>query len=399
MALMVGSLSSCEIDDLKYFMPDSAPQHPNEEAVVWKSKAHTHDYYEATDMHLYGDMLLQGYHGNMLRFYVSAYDAETGNILYQQSDFKNPIKPQSGSYSILKDGYLVLAGGEYLATVEAQSGEILWEAHLPGSSGEIVVIGDFVYRTDQFSGSSSLHRYHIQSGLHEKILTLTTQDHGKGMVQPNLLLPVRYLNSANEECFVIGNNGYHPGNGDYYFEVLAYNHVTHDIIWTNYYGLDRVHNMIPIMDQDRVYIGARNNVYCIQAQSGSLLWKHHLDKSLYFNFGNTQMMLYQGSLLSMSDGYLTVSLNAISGQVIWSRNDGPPGNARLHLNNDKIWYGYNGINAISPHNGESILSKYQAPHSEGFWYYSVISHPTQNRIYTYDRHRVYCLDVNKMVSE
>jgi len=257
------------------------------------------------------------------------------------------------------------------------------------------MIDDNAYKVTSNSQESALYSYAIQSGVKQRLFSITKDLEGDGKYEPALCMPVKWVDPNGNELLIIHNRGW-SGN-DYRMDVMAWNLTADSMAWYRKGIADRASSSRPAIEGNRVYLFSISMVFCIDAATGNTIWEWEKDPSDNFSgFKTANILLVNDKIIAKSDSYWMYALDKMTGKRIWTNSDNAPMPYLLREYKDTIWFSSGGIYAIDAITGRTLIDGWNNNGKGPFWSNTVAHHPTLGYIYTTDGDYIYCLDPSKM---
>lgn len=285
--------------------------------------------------------------------------------------YANKLYVTSGGFSDPLSPHL-----EYLYCIDAATGKLLWKYKLPIEpflSTSPVISNERVY-----AGSTDSLMCCLDTITGELMWTYGVEDERLGS-----LYPVIYNNKIYVGSFMGGNSvccldinkhcilwKFHTKDetsslalfdSKVYFASWYYiyclNADSGNLVWKykfNRYGY--LSACPPVVTGGRVYMGADDNyIYCFNAYSGKLIWKYKTDASIRTSPAVTNSKIY----ITSGDGYI-YCLNAKTGKLIWKYKIGSASSPVISI--DKVYVSVGGFDntyvyCLNANTGK-LISKY-----------------------------------------
>jgi outer membrane protein assembly factor BamB len=331
-------------------------------------------------------------------------DAATGSLLWEWDDHLgggNSI----GIYSSFVHGNKILyCSGNEVYAIDLENGETIWGYKNPTGKGEIImnVIGDYVYhvhRPDEGGihyTESYLVRAHVNQGVWDTIYTLK-EENG---YRPDIYPPGYWVSSANDTILVFQNRQWHFSPNDGKIDLIAYN-LTQDSTLYVLSDLDpqgESNVRPPLIWGDKIYFAGKRTMYCIDVQTGEILWK-----KLFTGFGETlytcNWLVVGNKLIVKPDNQNIYALDPLAGNEIWKKTDsGATCFSDMVYHDGRIYLGCWGtltIHAIDVETGEDLWNLESPNRENGYptadFATGVAISPELGYLYTADLYFALCI--------
>ncbi len=242
---------------LPCFFSGCQPEHPIEpsvpasSAVVWKWEREYKSL--ASNNYIYRNLLIQGTNSVNEEFRVVALTLDSGKVVWKtenlsQGQYFNPFDVED---TYLSGNKLILSHGSKAYVIDVETGQILWQDILSKGYSNICVIDNHVYKTTQTSQYSELYRYNLYTGQRELLFTLTKAEYGDGRYEPDILMPVKWVDPNGNELLIMHSRGW---NGNRYrMDIMAWNLTADSMEWYRKSLADWASSSRPVIEDNRVY--------------------------------------------------------------------------------------------------------------------------------------------------
>ena len=375
--------------------PAEQPKKIESLAIIWKKERAYKGL--ASNNYIYKNMLIQGTNSDKDDFKVIALTLDSGNVVWENTNFPPFFSPFFVEYSFQSEDKLVFSGSEFIAAINAENGQTLWVDNLPQGYFNVCVISDYVYKTTQTEERSELYRYNIHTGQKEFLFALTKAEHGDGQYKPVLRMPEKWIDSNGNTLLIMSSRGYSGATSRYRMDIMAWNLTADSMEWYRKGLSDWASSSRPAIEDNRVYFFSISKVFCVDAASGNTIWSFELDpRDNISGFKTANILLVKDKLIAKSDSYWMYGLDKMTGKRLWVNENTAPMPYLLREYKDTIWFSSGGVFAIDAHTGRTLIDGWDKENRSGFWSNPVVHHPTLGYIYTTDGDYIYCLDPTKM---
>lgn len=139
--------------------------------------------------------------------------------------------------------------------------------------------------------------------------------------EPENLDPIFYTLPNGDLLIIYIQNNINHADGLHrnFSRMNAFNITQNRIEWM-FDGNFRAHE--PIIEDERIYSFSHDYFYCINAETGEIIWEKDRSESglnVAYNGDNLNLVSYNGSIVSIGSNERIVSLNKSNGNVRWSR--------------------------------------------------------------------------------
>ncbi|MFZ1704738.1 MAG: PQQ-binding-like beta-propeller repeat protein [Saprospiraceae bacterium] len=257
---------------------------------------------------------------------VLAFNKTNGTLEWQ---YTHPVYPTNMLRNVkVYSHYLILKYQNSIVCLNADTREIIWDkSYGPQVRSEvpIEIYGEYIYQAEEFfddirnypfNNSTSLVRYHIPTGVQEKLfgeeMVINSGDH------PILYPPVVYQDTGRE--LVIFSRYYLSLNTHKPVDMFAIDTQTKELVWkdTSYSHLSDAWNTAPFIFEGDVIGSSDYTVYSWDATTGLLNWSTELtglNQKAGFTFSGP--FLHDRKIFAISNEGKMFCLDAKSGSLLW----------------------------------------------------------------------------------
>ncbi len=360
--------------------------------LVWKVERDRKGL--ASNNYFYKDLIIQGTEGTGEYFKLTALSADSGVVVWENTDWRDKFYPYAPEDSDISSNILVATANRTVMAVELDSGKTIWTATIenPSVCG-IRIIGDWAYKSDQYPNGrySAMYRFNIYDGTREEVFRITRKEHGNNIYEPNLKLPVKWTTPHGDELLVMHNRSYGRGvNGRDRMDILAYNLTADSMEWYRQ-GIDESSSSSgAAISGNNVYFYGMWHAYCINPANGDTKWKYNVGISSGGDFNTANILIAGDKLIVKQENFRMTALNKETGEKIWYNPQTAPSPHLLTSHEDTIWMASGGILAIDANTGKVFFNWDNG--GKGWWSNPVLPHPNNGNIYTTDGAYIYCLN-------
>ncbi|MGB0850266.1 MAG: PQQ-binding-like beta-propeller repeat protein [Bacteroidia bacterium] len=378
---MVCSFAGCK--------PDDVPPEPTKEGnpIVWKTALNSDDL---TSSPLYYNGMVIFSQEDIAR----AFDATTGEMIWETPINARPIDFEG---TFLLGDKVIFSEHRKVYVLCSATGEIIWQDELAQGQGGVCHIDGYIYKaTYDFDRNkySSLYRYDINTGIKEKVFTLTRgefdQDHS-----PSLHMPVKWTSSVGDDLLVMQNRSFGwSSTMESKMDILAWNLTADSMEW--YRNLDGFSSTArPAIDGDNVYFYGDHHAYCIDPATGETRWKYFIGDGPEDDFNTANIIIVKDKLIVKPDNSDIHAVDKETGKRIWFNAETEAMPFMLTERNDTIWFSSGGVWGVDANTGEKVIDDWKGSRS-GSWIFPIAHHPSNGLIYTTDGDFLYCLNPKYM---
>lgn len=385
--------SSCKDDEVPTVPPNITPFTPKS-AVIWKTEK---DYGLASNNFVYENLLIQGTVSTK-GFTVMALTVDSGKIVWENFDYKSDLGgyPTGVGNSTVCENYLILSSPVNLMVIDLSNGSTVWKSILNKGLDNICVFDGWIYKSDYrgSEGKSTLHRYKLETGVHEEVFSISFFEQGDELFFPKLRMPVKWVSPDGDDLLVMHNRSFgHGTNGLPRMDILAYNLTADSLEWYRK-GVDAESSVSrPAIDGQKVYFYGLWHAYCIDAATGNTIWKYYVGESVGGDFNTANILIVDDKLIVKQENDRMTAVDKETGEKIWYNPNTLPMPHLLREHNDTIWMASGDVLAVDANTGEELI---RWSLESGSWIFPVLPHPTNGKIYTTDGSFIYCLDPQYM---
>ncbi len=382
-------ISGCKPEKI----PEPSSSAPS--AIIWKYERECKGL--ASNNYIYRNLIIQGTSSSYSANYkVVALSLDSGKMIWQSGNFPSYFDAFDPEYACFSEGKLIITDRSYTRAINAENGQMLWEDDLVKGGFGVCAIDDYVYKTAQTSQYNELYRYHIHTGERSLLFTLTRAEHGDGRFQPDLRLPVKWVDPNGNELLIVHSRGW-DGNNSYRMDVMAWNLTADSMAWYRKGLDDLASSSRPAIEDNRVYLFSISRVFCIDAATGNTLWSFERDyRDDFSGFKTANVLLVKDKLIAKSDSYWMYGLDKMTGERVWAHDKTAPMPYLLREFRDTVWFSSGGVYAVDAFTGRVLIDEWDNNGKGRFWSNPVVHHPTLGYIYTTDGDYIYCLDPKRM---
>lgn len=299
------------------------------------------------------------------------------------------------------DWIIINANATEKHAIDLNTGETMWQTKVESGFGnsKIGIFEDHVYYQHESGGvaDSLIHlvRADAATGIAD---TIFTKQKPKGFLQ-TFNIPTGYRNEKGEEVlfFVYYHSNIEKGPASTEIYLIGYNVDTQTTLFEKG-SLDIGASVnCAVVYENKVYLGTKNNYYCIDAISGEIVWHREMSQRESSMF--SAWVVAKGKMIIKTDIETMYALDTDTGVTIWKVDTGESC-SDLSYHNGVVYFGcrINGeIHAIDIETGEDYWG-YKPP-SNDFQYATFLVTPGIDKenelVYLCDRYYLYCVEAIK----
>ena len=264
------------------------------------------------------------------------------------------------------------------------------------------VFGDHVYHV-QHPDEGGIHytesylvRAHVNQGVWDTIYTLK-EENG---YRPDIYPPGYWVSPESDTVLVFQNRQWHFSPNDGKIDLIAYN-MTQDSTLYVLSDLDPQGESNvgpPLIWEDKIYFAGKRTMYCIDVQTGEILWK-----KFFTGFGETlytcNWLVVGNKLIVKPDNQNIYALDPLAGNEIWKKTDsGATCFSDMVYHDGRIYFGCWGtltIHAIDVETGEDLWNLESPNRENGYptadFATGVAISPELGYLYTADLYFAMCI--------
>ena len=258
-----------------------------------------------------------------------------------------------------KDHYMLLKFRDGIVCLDLHDQSILWQTYIQENISFLYpmeIFGDYLYLSEYFynnintlpfNDSVSLMRYHIITGMKEKLFGERIMDDHSPLIHPPVITTV-----DNAEIAIF-TKAYLSSGPTKFVDMVAINTLTKEIVWKDsaYSHLQSAWNTPPYVYKNSVICASDYSLYSWDVKTGDMLWKTELtglNQLVGFSFSGP--FVHGDRVYAISNQGKVFCVDASNGQLIWQiikvdNADGGP--AKGPCNNPLIFKNYLLVNAWS----------------------------------------------------
>ena len=374
---LIAALFACEKPIIEPPLPPPPPPcgEPCDTTVLkflWQAPigADTGDYFSPQPMLYNGNLAITKMFGGPYDI-VMFRDGQDGNLIW---DWDNPIDIPSGE-SIggvekqkIYQNKLILSASHEINVVDMNTGIMLWRSDTQDKGGSggvrIALINDHIYHTHKPPGTFVDSSYLVRSSVHQPkwdtIFRLGLDEQGRTpSIQPGVL----WVSPQGDSVYIFQNRG--GSNSSDQVDLYALNIQTLEVLWK----IDSLDTgscvRPPLVRNGKVYFSGYRNVFCIDAATGSILWKYTVASGLF----NTDLIIAENKLIVHPNLYSTIAaVDLDTGAEIWKKTNTGDSPTDIEYYHGHIFYASGGDGYIYVHrvSDGNLVKKLRSPNREKY---------------------------------
>lgn len=336
--------------------------------------------------------------------FIKFADSVFGNLIWQtdaafELDCNNPAYV-SGNGSYIYDHYYVTLCNSDPRVVDMNDGSVFWHYECPdGSISNITHFNNILFHSHltgsnpYFSGSIVMTD--IYNGIWDTIYTIDMVDDWSVGIYP----PAAVIDVNNDTLLYFQNRQYRTSPYEGKIDLYAYNMTADTLLWV-VTDIDPIGNSAiypPLVYQGKVYFKGSYSVFCLDAQTGEILWDR-----IFTGFGEDliygNLMIAENNLIVKTSYESIYALDVLTGNIIWQNLDAGATPSDMTYHNGIIYYGSAGdakLHAIDAITGVQLWEIITPNNlAEACLCYPVAIDPVLNRLYTTDGFYLMCFRIN-----
>lgn len=320
-------------------------------------------------------------------------DGKTGNLLWEWEDPAHSTYFSSTNQSQVHQGNIYLCTSREVTCVDLNTGTALWKSEIPKgvcAGFRINIIGDYVYHERSNGCDSQTEAYLVRSPLsHPQWDTLFTLPEVDGY-RPSIEMPSAWVKPDGDTLLIFQGRTFNFDKPDGKVDLYALNLRTRTLEW-KIDDLDRDGNSNvapPTVWRDRIYFQGDRFVYCIEAPTGKMLWKHEFtdwDETLTF----ADLMVIEDNKLIVKPGSGDMyAFDPLSGKIVWHipKNAYINTGSRIVCHKGILYFCGGSLFAVDAANGKVLWNFPFSPMNNKFTSSGVAVNPELGLLYTSDSH-------------
>jgi outer membrane protein assembly factor BamB len=402
-------LCSCKEEELITWDPYVYPDEP-ENTVLWQVPLHPDTLgCLATWPKVYDNHIVcsgeEGWESPVRVFMV-----DTGGSLVWESDVIfnencSSISATVGTGSYQYENMLAMLCNADPRVIDMQMGQVLWHYEVPGSGNHSPYMsgfGDQIFHpyADGINPytKSMIARANIHTGVWDTIFSVNMTDGYSADLYP----PGAWVNNVGDTIICFQNRQWRDPPYDGKIDLYAYNLTADSLLWMHP-DIDADGNsaVFPPMESDgKVYFRGYFHLYCLDAQSGELLWTwtspNSINDLLY-----TNTIVEDGKVFLKTTGPELFALDAVNGNEIWHTSGFGEIPSELVAFDGMLYFSTETdgkLNAVNMDTGEiewTMTSPNHAHYPSNWAYFSrpVAIDPLMHRLYLTDYFYLLCIQL------
>jgi outer membrane protein assembly factor BamB len=270
-----------------------------------------------------------------------------------------------------KDNIYVGTTWSEIYGINMMNGSNLWGTKLKTDVGlgmpRLKRVGDYFYHThnDQSLAcdNSYLARAPFTTGVFDTVFHLQIENG----YSPHIETPELWVNGVGDSVLIFQNRQWNFPASDGKIDLYAFNLKTRQVDWKiddiDPEGNSNVY--APLVYKDKVYFQGTKTCFCINAQTGKIIWKKRIKE--YDHLLSSNLLIAEGMLfLKPSNEAVLYALNPDTGQEIYQTPDCGTSECVMVYYKGVIYYGSDGkakIYAIRASDG-TILWSFKTPNTK-----------------------------------
>jgi outer membrane protein assembly factor BamB len=259
-----------------------------------------------------------------------AFDGKSGKLNWkwkQSGRFQYPANRIAGKNEIIVGSS---AKGIYAFDLLAQ--DLLWEdinEDYGEVGGNVLLVKDhYVYTSthkQNFYGPVSIHRFDINTGKKETLVTVPIE----GKWSPSVSPPAFWKNAQGDDImiFINGKSNVDASPQESPTDLWAYNLTQKSLMWKIENVMEVPTGLLtpPVIYNNTVLFGGDWSIYSVDIPSGTVKWRTQFPELGKFGSFNKTGLLLKGDKLYGNPGVFDIfCLNANDGSVVWhNKKDAP----------------------------------------------------------------------------
>lgn len=299
--------------------------------------------------------------------------------------------------------YFIGNNGDHRFAINLESGQTEWHTEIssPNSCGSprIGIINNQIYHSVNDCSSSgsfaALIRTNIDNLEQDTILTMSKNE--LDGYSPDFESFALWIDSNQDSILIFQNRMINWSTNKYRTDFYAYNLRTKAFTWkkTNLTPSGNSSVWDPIIWEDKVYFQGAGEIFCIDAETGDIIWTKQFDlytQHLLF----TKSIIRDGKLFVHPEGNTLFALDPFTGNTIWkSENVGGAPSHELQYHNGIIYWAWDAIWAVDGNSGKVIWQEYSPNftfrHPASFGNNGIHIDATRGVLFTSDNYYAMCI--------
>ena len=331
---------------------------------------------------------------------LKMFEGHTGKLLWTWDDYINPwigqrITSPNGYYIV--DGLLTVCSNQDNYGINLHDGSTKWATMIDDGAAftsvfEGVLFHTIAYGVAPVSDSSRLIACDAQLGNWEEVFFVQKDD----QFEVNLVPPAAYINDQNDTILIFQNRQIviHPADGR--IDLYCYNMTQDTLIWM-VEDLDPEGNSNvrpPLIDGDRIYFWGLRTAYCLDLNSGNVLWQKRYG---YSNILSSNSLIYEDLLIFKLDNGDLIALDKTTGSQIWENKDVGSCCVEMRLYGERLYFSSGRLFIVDVNTGKK-LHAFDAPNLSARFPHATFIHAVavdeeQGRMYTTDGYFLLCMEL------
>jgi len=334
---------------------------------------------------------------------VNKRNGNTGELIWSFGAFDRPasFNPSEQVFNVLGNTLVNVQDFTYFLDI---SGNLVWKKDVREKNGSSFyfsqLIGDYLY-TIHYEGnnpaikSSSIVRTHYLSGEWDTLVTIPQVDNRFGQF---IRAPTLWVNPQGDSVLILRINELSNVLGlRNRFNIRAWNMRTKQFEWELKDFIPEGNPGVyqPVVSDNRLYINGPNAVYCINLETGSMLW----EKPFKF-IQSSSIIEHKNSIIFCGDSEGMWSLNKTDGSQNWYNADVIGAAYQLFYFDGVVYQTSSGsgrLYAVDAETGATIWKErspnrqYAKTDDASFSYQGVAFDPINRVLFTCDHYYIMCI--------
>ena len=323
-------------------------------------------------------------------------DTATGEVKDYWSDYIGEPAAYYGEKSQAFNKYLFLGSLTTVNCINLETRETQWRGNIKFNFPGLYVNDGYLYRGISYRDEdyAALMRTPVSQMNWDTVFAFSRTDRRR----PNFDAAGFGELFNGDKVIAWKNRSYVPGNGFMdRTDIFAYNLSRDSLMWRNT-ELNHGSGPVPLIINDqKVYGLVNNHAFCLNLLNGDTLWIKDIRKVVRptydFGFFNGDLFIYNDALIIKSDSDELISLNKITGETKFVKQDIAVGfGDRFTYFEGKLFFSAGELVIIDAQTGELLLDQAQANQIPGI-NSRILIDPNRRVMYFHNGREAFCVRI------
>lgn len=265
---------------------------------------------------------------------------ETGALVWEWSDYLVDTYAAENYGVRHKDNILYHNVRQEIYAINLDNGQTEWVYVFPSGIGEprIHIEGDYLYQvhSKDYAGNIGSHLARAKIPTHKLEWDTIYSIYPERRYSPTAEPPAIWVSPSEDTILLVKESFFNFENFRSYFALSAFN-MTQDSLEWRHDSLDTATPVFrPLIYDDLVIFSGYLQIFCMDIQSGELVWRREMSPGQTMATSNLQIL--ENRLLVNCDNKNLYALEPTTGDVIWHNREGGYNCNEMALHNGQLYY-------------------------------------------------------------